>query len=293
MGTRKRNQRGSGCFGRSCARSTPTEHDLIAAFNEEDYKKCEKYLGAPYNMRINVLVYAEIKNKEMVEFLADHGFNWSTERVTNGAPGDGDTLPLRAARCEACGIYNNFIVDLIAVDAYFGVQGRYKSTPFIEAIRYNLDDALVILDELENDFASINTGVGSLKEYINIRDIDGRSAYDYSLDTGDDTLTQRLCDLGADQCTTIKEIKGAERTIPEGAKSAISWEPIAPEDNMVNFQDEFKYGRYYTAGNWGGIKSKGVNPFTGTPIEEITKYTAKGGRTKSRSKSSKTRSKSR
>lgn len=300
-------------FGRSCARKS-TEQDLIKAFNEENYDKCEEYLRK--GMRINVLVYADIKNKKMIDFLKAHDFTWNMERGTEGMPDSGDTLPLRAARGEARGIYDNYMEDLLSVKAYIGPQGwvgrrdndiieeEYLSTPLIETIKYaNFKDALLILNQ---DFTSLNTGVDSMQEYVNLRDINGRTAYDYAhIHIGNplqQTVMQHLCDLGADQCAQIKEIQDGKRNVPEGATSVISWEPIVSGEKMVNFQDEFKYGRYYTEGNWKGIKTKGVNPFTGTPgkpIKEITRYTAKVGRSRSsrskssRSKSSRTRSTSR
>jgi ankyrin repeat protein len=51
------------------------------------------------------------------------------------------------------------------------------------------------------------------------------------------------------------------RNIPRGSNSALMTN-IAENDEMVNFHNEYKLGRYYTRANYNGLKAPKRNPMT-------------------------------
>lgn len=81
------------------------------------------------------------------------------------------------------------------------------------------------------------------------------------------------------------------RNLPANAENAITFAPIANGAEMVNFQDEFGHGRYYTQGTYNqfqvGPNGRKKNPFTQENILETMPYIARianpvGGKRRSR-----------
>lgn len=72
------------------------------------------------------------------------------------------------------------------------------------------------------------------------------------------------------------------RDVPSGSTDPILYTDISDGDLMVDFDNEYSFGRYYLASTYKHLKKK--NPFKGKPIDEstVTKYKAKivdsGGR---------------
>jgi hypothetical protein len=73
------------------------------------------------------------------------------------------------------------------------------------------------------------------------------------------------------------------RSLPANAINTITHGNIQDGNNMVNFQNEFKYGRFYTKNTYDKFKLK-QNPVTREPIKEVKSYkasvrkTRKGGK---------------
>jgi hypothetical protein len=82
-----------------------------------------------------------------------------------------------------------------------------------------------------------------------------------------------------------------ERGIPSNAENALSYNPIADGERMVNFHGESVHGRYYTKTSYNqivpGRNGRKRNPYTKEPIEEseVQLYRARiegGGKTRRR-----------
>lgn len=70
-----------------------------------------------------------------------------------------------------------------------------------------------------------------------------------------------------------RAFRGPQRDVPMGASDPITYEDIKNGDKLVDFENEYKYGRYYLKSTFPLLQGK--NPFTKRKIGKTTDYTAK------------------
>jgi len=100
---------------------------------------------------------------------------------------------------------------------------------------------------------------------VNVKDWAGRTALDWARSYNKFEIIEYL------NPTPI--VYGEERSVPEGATEVISYAPIEKGDKMVDFNNEFSFGRYYYQESLKYLR--GQNPFTRERIADITYYIVK------------------
>lgn len=66
-----------------------------------------------------------------------------------------------------------------------------------------------------------------------------------------------------------------ERVIPKDSTNAVTFHPISNGTIMVDFDNEFRHGRYYTRETYDRLPSPKINPFTRKEIHRVSYYKAK------------------
>ena len=269
--------------GRGAAISTfrTPEQRLHAAFQARNFEECERLLatGANINSTITlnnmedytVTLFWYVRDEAMLNFLRDHRFDWNTRNNR------GETSAIIACGEPTFEGYDDIVLDLLGQDADWSIVSNDGSTPLIMAAKYGLVDALDYILDWGSD--GILIGVGNMSAYVNMRDNDGKSAYDYMEDYNNnirirDEMLQKLRNLGAEGSSNLEIENIGEKTINTKEPSNVyTHNNIKNGNNMVNFNDEFKYGRYYTKASFNTFPK--VNPYSRKKIRKAYTYKAK------------------
>jgi len=270
--------------GRGAAISTfrTPEQRLHAAFQARNFEECERLIAAGTNInstiRLNIMedytvtLFWYVKDEVMFNFLRDHRFDWDTRNNL------GETSAIIASGASPIFEgYDDVVLDLLGQDADWSIVSNDGSTPLIIAAKSGLVDALDHILDWGSD--GILMGVENIQTYINMRDNTGKSAYDYMEDYNNNTrirdeMLQKLRNLGATAGSNLEiENIGEKPITTKDPVNTYTHNNIKNGNNMMNFNDEFKYGRYYTKASFNTFPK--VNPYTRKKIRKAYTYKAK------------------
>ena len=269
------------------------EQQLHIAFNNSNFEECERLLanGVDINSKVfinnipnyTVTLFWYVRDQEMFNFLKDHEFDWNTRN------NKGETSAIIACGASTFdgwrGIgpvykgYDDIVLDLLGTDNIdWSIVSNDGSTALIMAAFSGFVDSVDYILDWGRD--GILNGVDNMEAYVNIRDSYGMSAYNY-METYDEEghfqirkeMLEKLCDLGADDCHLKIENIGEKIITTKDPADTYTHNNIKNGNNMVNFNDEFKYGRYYTKASFNIFPKK--NPYTLKKIKKAYKYKAK------------------
>jgi hypothetical protein len=169
------------------------------------------------------------------------------------------------------------VLDLLGQDGDWSIVSNDGSTALIMAAKSGLVDALDYILDWGSD--GILIGVDDMRAYVNMRDNNGKSTYDYMEDYNNnirirDEMLQKLRNLDAEGSSNLEIENIGEKTINTKEPSNVyTHNNIKNGNNMVNFNDEFKYGRYYTKASFNTFPK--VNPYSRKKIRKAYTYKAK------------------
>jgi len=165
------------------------------------------------------------------------------------------------------------------------IRDKNGRTPLMYASRTSAVDNIRIIIDFGKD--GLLEGVPNFKEYVNTKDVEGRTALDMVSLEGvfwegwTLTIMRMLKAAGATDNIIPNENTGSlpvlqnENSPNNIPTNRITYDPIEENNMMVNFNNEYKYGRYYKKSSYNLLPEPKKNPFTGKKITKTRTYKAK------------------
>jgi ankyrin repeat protein len=217
----------------------------------------------------------------MLDFLNNNRFDWNIRNNAGQTP-----AILTAQGIGYSNYYDDLYLDLMVTTADWSLVDNKGKTPLMYAAIHDCIDIFFHILKMGTTLR----GITNLKDYVNMRDINGKSAYDYVVqyiredDPDGDPTQQHKQDMLSDLVEagyepiimnnvgtkTIYNIRGKSPPATQ-----LFMNNIVTGNNMIDFNNEFNYERYYKESEFNALPRPKKNPYTRKKITRAHRYKAK------------------